>query len=126
MEVNHVLDTNCAIYHLTDRLAESLPADGIAASIITEIELLSPQQMTAGEDARIREFLADITVVGLTPEVRDGTVRLRRAYRLKLPDAIIAATATALVLDAELLTNDTRLLSVPGLRARSVPLSDAH
>jgi len=49
-------------------------------------------------------------------------VRLRCQHRLRLPDAIIAASALAL--DATLLTNDQRLLALPGVRGQSIELKD--
>ena len=47
-------------------------------------------------------------------------MRLRRAHRLRLPDAIIAASALAH--HATLLTNDQRLLAIPGLQSESLEL----
>ena len=47
--------------------------------------------------------------VHLTDAVRDETIRLRRKNRLKLPDAIIAASA--LTHDAILVTNDQAFAS---------------
>jgi len=48
---------------------------------------------------------------------------LRRRHALKLPDAIIAATA--LSLHAQLLTNDTKLLRIPGLACERLELKSA-
>ena len=52
--------------------------------------------------------------------MRETAIRLRRERRLKLPDAVVAASA--LVLDAVLLTNDRHLLTLPGLRSQSLEL----
>jgi len=46
-------------------------------------------------------------------EIRELAVGLRRQHRLKLPDAIVAATA--LRLQAQLITNDAKLFRVLGL-----------
>lgn len=117
-----VVDTNTAIYLLGNKLADPLTADDYSVSVITQIELLSYPSLTADEEARVSEFLETVAIIDLTAEVRDAAIRLRRDHRLRVPDAIIAGTA--LVLDAELLTNDARLLRVDGLRSRSVPLVD--
>jgi predicted nucleic acid-binding protein len=61
-------------------------------SIISWMELLAGARTQADEDVR-REFLAHFRVVPLTPEVAEEAVALRRKYRLKLPDAIIWASA---------------------------------
>jgi predicted nucleic acid-binding protein len=45
---------------------------------------------------------------------------LRRQERLKLPDAIVAATAIAF--GAEVLTNDKKLGRITGLRCRALAL----
>ena len=71
----------------------------------------------------MRAFLQAVTVCELTPAICEQAVRLRREERLKLPDAIICATA--LEHGAELWTNDGRLFNVPGLRCRSVALRAA-
>jgi predicted nucleic acid-binding protein len=120
--VKTVLDTNITIYLLGGKLAHPLPDDDHHVSIITEIELLSYPTLTADEEQRVVEFLATVTIIGLTPVVRDAAIRLRRDHRLRVPDAIIAGTALAL--DAELLTNDARLARVPGIRCRRLRLSD--
>ena len=49
----------------------------------------------------------------LTGSVRDKTIKLRRKTQLKLPDAIIAATAV--VSNAIILTKDQALSSLDGL-----------
>jgi len=62
----------------------------------------------------------DLTVVPIHSRVKDEAIRLRRAHRLRVPDAIVAATAATL--DAELVSNDARLKTVPGLRCRPLAL----
>jgi predicted nucleic acid-binding protein len=64
-------------------------------SIITEIELLSWPQLSPSDYSLLFSFLQDCFIFGLTEEVKDEVIRLRRKYGLKLPDAIIAATAIA-------------------------------
>ena len=107
MVVKCVLDTNIVLYLFAGRL----PAfEGLQQfiSVVTELELLSYRDLEAGEERRIRAFLADIPVIDLTPEIKQATISIRRQHRLKLADAIIVATA--IVLDAGLITNDAQLL----------------
>lgn len=66
----------------------------------------------------MRGFLEWVDVCELTPVIRRSTVSLRRNNRLKLPDAIICATA--LEYGVELWTNDAALEGVPGLIIRNV------
>ena len=74
--------------------------------------------LAPSEEQHVRAFLAEIAVTDLTQAVRDHAVNLRKRYSLKLPDAIVAATALAL--DATLLTNDQRLLTLDDVNARKL------
>ena len=120
MAVTGLLDTNVALYLLGGRLAESFPAGDYGISVITEMELLAYSYLTAEEENNVRRFINSLTVCELTPAVRLRAVALRRDEHLKLPDAIICATA--IVNGVELWTNDARLVSIGGLRCRSVRL----
>ncbi|WP_084178862.1 PIN domain-containing protein [Fimbriimonas ginsengisoli] len=59
-------------------------------------------------------------MIPLSSAVVERTVAVRRAHRLKLPDAVIVATA--LEFDFDLMTNDQQLSKAPGLRCRPVSL----
>lgn len=120
MAVDWVLDTNAALYHLGGRLAAPLPAGRYAVSVISELEMLSFAGLSPEEERVTRAFLAGVAIQDLTLDIRNRTVRLRREYRLKLPDAIIAATAMSL--ECTLLSNDRRLAALPSLSCRVMPL----
>jgi predicted nucleic acid-binding protein len=79
-------------------------------SSITRIELLGYQGITFEEEGMIRSKLAHLTYLPLTKEIEDATIELRRLRKIKLPDAIIAATSRSSGM--ELLTLDKHLLSV--------------
>ncbi len=123
MAVRRLLDTNTVLYLLSDRLAEPLAAGEYLASVITEMELLSYPLLEARHEKQIQKSLSEVEIVSLSNEVKRVAIQLRRAHNLKLPDAIIAATAV--VMDAELLTNDRKLQSVSGITARALVLNDA-
>lgn len=91
--MRYCLDTNTAIYFLAGRLSEPLPQGEWLISVITELELRSYSFSTHGDERRIAEFLEQIPVVDLTPEIKTLAVTMRREKKLKLPDAIIAATS---------------------------------
>jgi len=61
-------------------------------SIISWMEVLAGSRTQADEDVR-RGFLGHFRVVPLTAPVAEEAIRLWREYRLKLPDAIIWASA---------------------------------
>mgnify|MGYP001025464207 FL=1 len=116
-----LLDTNVVIYLLGGRLKQALPQGDFGVSVITEIELLSFHTLSPDDENVARGFLDELTRYPLTDSIRDQTIALRRQYRLKLPDALIAATA--LDAGATLLSNDQRLLVVPSLMVQAVELA---
>jgi predicted nucleic acid-binding protein len=61
-----------------------------------------------------------VTIVGLSEEVKQFTIEIRRKYRLKLPDAIVCATA--IILDLNLLSNDVQFGKVTELMLSSVQI----
>ena len=115
-----LLDTNVVLYFLGGRLAHPLPSGQYFVSVITEIELLSYPSLSPDEEAQIRDFLTKITVVGIESNIKELAIALRKQYRLRLPDAIIAATAQSL--NATLFTNDVRLANLAGINAQSVQI----
>ena len=113
-----VVDTNIFILRFNDRLADLWPRGEIICSIITEIELLSFSKLTSAEEALIRDTLAKLAIYGIDQDIKEEAIRLRRESGLKLPDAIIAATA--ICHQAVLVTNDAELQNMPGLQSQSL------
>ncbi len=114
-----LLDTNTILYFLGGKVASSIPKGNYYVSVISEIELLSYPNLSNTEETYIRAFLTDVFLVDLNPKVREASIQLRKEHKLKLPDAIIAATAQ--VYDCMLLTNDKKLLSL-AIPAQALPL----
>ena len=73
-------------------------------SVITKIELLGFNAATVEEQTTTETFVNASFVFNLDDGVINQTIDLRKQYRIKLPDAIIAATA--IVYDLTLLTRD--------------------
>jgi predicted nucleic acid-binding protein len=116
-----ILDTNIIIGFISGaeaavRLVAGCGETELCASVITRVELLSFHGLPPGEERRIRQFLRHVTVVDFDEQVEAATIAMHRIIQLKLPDAIIAATAVAL--GSPLFTFDRRLaaLAWPGLR----------
>jgi predicted nucleic acid-binding protein len=120
-----VLDTNAAIYLLKcENVPEPIASADFAMSIITRMELLSKRDITSEDEVELRSFMDDLTLVPINDAIEAATIALRRSTKIKLPDAIIAATSIAL--HAILLTHDAELLSLscPGYRVRDIPELD--
>lgn len=102
---NIVLDTNIVLYILAGEYDLSrIPEGTIFISFITELELLSYPKLSKNDERKIQDFLSGILKVGIQKEIKEKTIMLRKKYSIKLPDAMIAATA--LVLKATLISND--------------------
>ncbi|MDP2784381.1 MAG: type II toxin-antitoxin system VapC family toxin [Sulfurimicrobium sp.] len=121
--MRYIPDTNALIYLLDNRLAEPFPSGQYGYSVITEIELLSWPKMQPDKEQSCRELLVTMHRIELDAPIRETTITLRREHCMKLPDALIAACA--IHFDAILLTNDQRLLLLPGLRCQSLELKPA-
>ncbi len=115
-----VLDTNICLYYLGGRLADSLPLGQYFVSIITEMELLSYPHLSTDEEKQIQIFLNHLIVIGIENEIKQLAISFRKNYKIKLPDALIAATAR--FLDATLLTNDQKLTNLTEIKTQSLAI----
>lgn len=90
-----LLDTNIALYLLggDDVLATLLDQREVFVSVISEMEMLGYPSISLGETYRIKDFLKDCQIVELLPAVKELAIEIKKAHNLKLPDAIIAASA---------------------------------
>jgi predicted nucleic acid-binding protein len=83
------------------------------------MELLVYPELSPEKELYIRNFLNEVTIIPLTEEIKNEAIQIRRygVPRLKLADAIIAATAV--IFEAALVTDDKTALKLdwPGLQA---------
>lgn len=100
-----LVDTNVLLYVITGNSAVfDYINEEFYISEITEIELLGNKGIT---DLQLRyrsEIIDNCTVVSLSEYIKRITIQLKQSYKLKIPDAIIAATA--IYLNIPLLTAD--------------------
>jgi predicted nucleic acid-binding protein len=120
MSGRYVLDSNIIMdlfngVEGVEFLKDKLPLDEQFISVITRIELLAFDNLSSEDERSIRLFLSHRTIVPLNEAVENNAILLRRKTSLKMPDAIIAATA--LTLDATIISRDDHLLGLawPGL-----------
>ncbi len=122
MGKRYFIDTNAVSKSLTGLFSANGLSLVVAAiddeanySIITRIELLSYVPASVEVQAAINTFLEYGNEFGLTEDIVQQTILIRRSARIKLPDAIIAATA--IVYGLTLLSdNDSNFLRVPRLK----------
>lgn len=92
--VTALFDTNILLDHIKgfrSAFEELSRYDDRAISIITVIEVLVGT--TPETESRERALLGDFSIVPLDDAVAEEAARLRRARRVKLPDAVIWASA---------------------------------
>jgi hypothetical protein len=102
-----LFDTNILIDYLSGIATAQTEIDSCldrAISIVTWMEVMAGA--TPGEEPRIRAFLATFRSLPLTPEIAERSVIVRRQRKMKLPGAIIKATAE--ITGRLLLTRNTR------------------
>jgi len=92
---SYLLDTNIVLYLLAGdkRLADILNNQIINISFITELELLGYKDLNHDSLEIINKFISECTVFDINKEIKNNAVLFRKKYNLKLPDAIVAATA---------------------------------
>jgi len=84
-------------------------------SVITKIELLSWVTDEKEVFKQIEIFVEDSNLFDLSAPIIEKTILLRRKYKIKTPDAIIAATA--LCHDMSLVTDNERdFINIKGLK----------
>jgi predicted nucleic acid-binding protein len=117
----YLIDTNAISGYFIESFSENALNlldiainSGPNISVITQIEVLSwkaPEEI----EAIVKGFIDDSNVIDLSHEVIAICIDLRRKYKFKTPDAIIAATALAN--DYELITvNEKDFQNVKGLK----------
>jgi predicted nucleic acid-binding protein len=101
-----LVDTNIILYLLggSNTLQEYLQGKEIFLSFITELELIAPKSISLQEEQKIIDLLSDSTIIPMNDRIKEKYIEIRKTYRLKLADAVIAATAIAY--DLPLLTAD--------------------
>jgi predicted nucleic acid-binding protein len=122
MGTRFLLDTNTVIYYtkndLPDKAATFLDAQiskGVFLSVISEIELLGWQFPSVEAEAIMEAFINDCVVAKLPRSVVLKAIEIRKTRKIKLPDAIIAATA--LVHDLTLISrNDSDFKNIQSLK----------
>ena len=101
-----LLDTNIVLYLLNgeETLIPLLEEKNLFLSFITQLELLGTRYLNPDDKLKIKQFIAECTVIDITQEIKDITINIRQNYNLKLPDCIIVATS--LWLNMPLITAD--------------------
>lgn len=92
--IDYILDTNAIIYLLSgNSVMKQYLINNFGLSIISKIELLSYSGITDNEEKIIKNFLNDCKILNLNQYIEENSILLRKKYKIKLPDAIVASTS---------------------------------
>jgi len=92
--VNALLDTNILIDYLNGVAAARDELERYAQPVISPISCMEVMVgTTADDESSIRRFLAGFRQVVIGHDIAERAVVIRRTHRLRLPDAIIWASA---------------------------------
>ena len=119
-----LLDTNIGLYLFKgdQELANALQDAEAYVSFINELELFGHKDITAEEITWIELFLEECSIMEINQGIKDITINLRQKYSLKLPDAIVAATA--IFLGISLISADKHFDKISELSLILYQLSD--
>lgn len=111
-----LVDTNIIINLLrgSNELQSYLQGKDIYISFITELELLGHKSLSQEEEREIVEILNDFSITQMNNLIKEKYLSIKRTYAIKLPDAIIAATALAF--DLPFITADTGFKKIKELK----------
>jgi len=121
-EPKFLIDTNILIYFFDGKLDDSTKAKVISIleksfniSVITKIEFMGFRDFLDDSKQKLAsEFINHANVIHLSDELVETIIELKRKYKIKLGDAIIASTA--LMYDFTIVTrNQKDFDSIDGL-----------
>jgi predicted nucleic acid-binding protein len=102
MAGKYLIDTNTVIDYLDNKLpvnaADMLDVEELDISVITRMELLAWRNAKPEQIFILNQFINSVVIWGLDEPVILKGIEIRKEYLIKLPDAIIAATAMVYVL----------------------------
>jgi predicted nucleic acid-binding protein len=104
-----LIDSNILIYLSKRQLnltSFSKPGDHLSISIITYMEVLGFPFKEQKEEELVKSICDSLDVIYIDQAIAKEVVHLRKVNKIKLPDAIIAATA--LVNNLKLVTRNSK------------------
>lgn len=111
---NYLFDTNAVLSFLNQPKKLQDDSSAVFISFVNELELLSYSKLSSNEEKAIKHFLKLIEIINIDQKIKNMTITLRQKYLLKLPDAIICATAK--IHKLTLITNDLKLHNISEIK----------
>lgn len=104
--IDFFADTNFLIHvHQGNKIVEPFLDYNFATSYITEIELLGVFSINKAQQHAMKELLKDCVILEMNNRIKDLCIKLKQKYKIKIPDAIIAASS--IIYELPLITSDS-------------------
>jgi predicted nucleic acid-binding protein len=121
MGKRYLIDSNSLIEY-TGRLLPGYASARLSSIIDTDfnISFINKIEVLGHRTANLawQNFIGKANVIGLNDAIIEQTIEIRKTCKIKIPDAIVAATA--MVEGLTLITRDTNdFLNVPGLQVEN-------
>ena len=116
LDSNVLIDALAGLPHGVRVLQEARkrPEVSVIYSAITRIEVLGFPNLSEQEEAAVRRLLNEFEEVAISNAVVERTIQIRKRLRIKIPDALVAASADTA--QAVVVTRNTSdFQRVPGL-----------
>ena len=119
--MSYLLDTNVVIHFLDASLPiksintlNQIVDDAPMVSVVTKMELLGFNFTSIDEQTIMETFINNCNVIDINNDIVAKTISIRKTKKIKLPDAIIAATA--IVGNFTLITSDPDFKNISELK----------
>ena len=104
--IDFLADTNFLIHvHQGNKIVEPFLDYSFATSYISEIELLGVFSINKAQQHAMKELLKDCAILEMNNKIKDLCIKLKQKYKIKIPDAIIAASS--IIYELPLITSDS-------------------
>ena len=92
--IDFLADTNFLIFTSQGNpIVEPFLDYNIGISFISEMELLGVFSISKVQKSNIQNIINECFVIDMNAEIKKYAIQIKQKYKIKLPDAIIAATA---------------------------------
>lgn len=92
--IDFLADTNFLIFTSQGNpIVEPFLDYNIGISFISEMELLGVFSISKIQKSNVQNIINECFVIDMNTEIKKYAIQIKQKYKIKLPDAIIAATA---------------------------------
>jgi len=93
--INFLIDTDILVYIIqgNPNVKYFAQEDTLVISCVSEMEMLGKFQISDTEKKIVTQMLSYCNIIEINHKIKQLAIEIRQKYRIKLPDALVAATA---------------------------------